>query len=95
MRHLHRGGAINGKGYLPIESNSMTTVVVPEVEVERGEVRPTNHRTKAVDVGEGGCSVGRLSKKVDANQNYQKGNILRFELGHHGGFASPSRIINH
>jgi hypothetical protein len=63
MRHLYHGEAINGKGDSSIESNSMITVVVSEVEVETGEVQPTNRRTKAVDVGEGGCSVGRFIKK--------------------------------
>jgi hypothetical protein len=60
MRHLYHGGEINGNGELPIKSKSTITIVAPEVEVERGEVRPTNYRTKAVDIGEGGCSVGRL-----------------------------------
>jgi len=52
MRHSYHGGATKGKGELPVELNSMTTVVVPKVEVGGGEVRPTNYRTKAVDVGE-------------------------------------------
>lgn len=88
----YRDGAINRKGDLPIESNSMITVV--EAEVESGGA------ANKLSYQGGGHRRGRMFrwaviKKVDAYQNYQKENILRFELGHHGGFASPSCMIKH